>query len=261
MATDPTTSGGDPKVTFTPEQQARIDEIIREAQGRAGKEARTELENLKTQMQTMQSELQTAKEALKNAKTPQQKSEAQDDIAALQNQINEMKAAGTSTQQELERLRQAAASKDKEVSAAREEAKQIRKEVAMQKAASKVNFVNIGVVTKLTGDNIRWDDTRNTFIVVNEHGTERLNAAYEPMSLDEFYTEFAAQNPYLVRGDVKGGAGSTESQRSGLSSNGKYTVEQIFGKKSVGALANKLNKEDPKEYARLKAIALENNLI
>jgi hypothetical protein len=79
--------------------------------------------------------------------------------------------------------------------------------------------------------------------------------------LEEFYTDYAAKKPYLVRGDARSGTGSSETKTSQLSNNGKYEVSQIFGKTSIPALANKLAKENITEYRRMKEIAKSNGLI
>jgi hypothetical protein len=265
MATDATqeqaTKDAQEKVTFSPEQQARIDEIVRESMGRAGRETKQANEELAGKVTTLESELTTAKAELAKAKTPADKKDAKGDVEALQAQLAEMRTAGQTTQSELERLRNVAAAKDKEVLEARSLATNVRRDAALQTAASKVNWVDPAIVVQLTRDLVQFDEQRKAFVVLGDNGSAKLNAAYEPMSLEEYLNDFATKNPYLVRGDTRGGAGSTESQRSGLSSNGKFTVDQVFGKKSDSALANKLALTDPKEYARLKVEARAAKLI
>lgn len=254
------TDNNDQKVTFTPEQQARIDEIVREAMGRAGKEARQTAEHMQTQMTDLKTQLSAAQEALSKAKTPAQKAAAGEDIDALKGEISEMKRIHEQRNREYEGLRQQLTTKDQEIAKSRDEAVNIRKQVAMRDAAGKGNFVDVGIVTQLTDKNIKYDSESGKFVVLTDDGTPRMNAAYQPMGLDEFFVEYAAKNPFLVRGDMRSGVGSTEQQRSGLSNNGKYTVEQLFGKNSNAMLANKLKKENPAEYARLKVVARESGL-
>jgi hypothetical protein len=248
------------KVTFDDAQQARVNELIQEAMGRAAREAKEELKTIKTQFTELQSELTAAKAAAAKAKTPGQKAEAADDIERIQAEMAEVKNAAELSKQEAERLKSQLQAKDKEVKDANGKALEIQKTHAMLTAASQVNFVDVNIVTKLTGDQVKYDDASGKFVVLNEQGTPRMNSAFEPMTLAEFYQEYANKHSYLVRGDVKGGAGSSESQRSG-SQIGKYSVEQIFGKNSNAALANKLAKTDYKEYSRLKIQAKEQGLI
>lgn len=261
QTTQATTPATEEKITFSPEQQKRIDEIIKESMGRAGGAIKRENEELSTKMQTLQSELEAAKAELGKAKTPSEKKESKAEAEALAAQIQEMKAIQSQTAAEMDRLKQLAASKDKDVEAARKEALNIRKQNAIQSAASSHGFVDVDVVTALTSEAIQFDPEKAKFYVVGENGQPRLNAAYEQMSLDEYFQEFATKKPYLVRGDVKGGVGSTEAQRSALNQQGKYPVDQIFGKGSNAALANKLALTQPKEYARLKAEARDKGLI
>lgn len=259
--TQATTEQNTEKITFNEAQQARVNELIQEAMGRAGREARTELSTLKTQFDSLKSELDSAKATASKAKTPAQRQDADSDVESILAQMAEVKSAAAMKDAEVERLRQQLQAKDKEANDYKGKALEIQKTHAMVSAASKTNFINADIVTKLTADQVKYDESRGRFIVVSEAGTERMNSAFEPMSLEEFYAEFANKNPYLVRGDVKGGTGSSESQRSGLSNVGKYQVEQIFGRGSNAALANQLAKQDPKEYGRLRHEAKEKGLI
>jgi seryl-tRNA synthetase len=257
----PGDEGNKEKVTFTPEQQAKIDELIREAMGRAGKEHKQTADTLVGEVNTLKQQLRDAEAKVASASTKKEKDAANEDVEALRGQLNEFKNLATQHQQEAERSKKLLVDKDKEIETHKNRALDTQKQFAMRDAASKVNFFDVQNVTKLTGDSISFDSDRSRFVVLNEQGQPRLNSAYEPMSLDEFYQEFAAKNPYMVRGDLKPGVGSTESQRSGLTNNGKYTVEQVFGKGSNSRLANDLAMKDPNEYKRLKAVAKQNGLI
>lgn len=249
------------KVTFTPEQQAKVNQIIDESVGRAARTAREEAATFKTELLKVQTDLAAAQEALKNAGTKGDKDDAKGDVASLKSTIDEMKRAQQSHVEETKRLQGLVQSKEEEAKTARTEFINVRKEVAISSAISKIGFVNNDVVSKLTKDELTWDSDKNRFTVLGPDGTPRLNSAFDPMSLEEFYTEFAVKNPYLVRGDVKGGSGSSERSRNDVTNNGKFEVKQIFGRESDGILANKLKKENPAEYARLKVIALQNQLI
>jgi hypothetical protein len=261
MADEPNNGGTPatpPKVEFNEAQQAKVQELIDKAVGRVAGNLRSEYE---PKLATLQTELTEAKEAAKAAKTGTQKNEANADVAALQAQIDEMKSASRATKDEVTRWQTEAQTKAREVEDAKAEALNIRKDVAITNAASKVNFVNTEVVLKLTKDNIKYDSEKGRFIVLSDSGQPRLNAAMEDMTLDEFYTEFAAKNKYLVRGDIVPGTNSSENTRSNLSKNGQYEVKDIFGPKSNSRLANELAKADPAEYKRLKAIARTAGLV
>jgi len=246
-------------VTFDERQQAKINALIQQKQGEAAREVRAELATAKAAEAALAAELATAKAALAKA-TPAGKGKAAEDVAELQAQVNEMKLASQSTLQELETTKRLAMDKAKEVADAKNETLKVRKEVAMHKAVGKLSFVDPAMVAKLTDDSIKWDEQKGRFVVISESGTEKLNASMEPMSLEEFYKGFATENPYLVKADARGGAGSSQSQ-VGLSSNGKYEVTQIFGKTSNADLANKLARENKQEYMRLRTVAKENGLI
>jgi len=245
------------KITFTEEQQTHINRIIQERLGRQDESHTTKITEFETTLQTLKTELAQAKA---NAKTPD-KGDDKTPVEELQRQIAEMKLATKPLTDQLEAFRTQSLEKDKALLRSKEEAVNIRKEVAIAKAATPVSFMSLDVVMKLTSDLVRWDEPKGKFTVFGEDGRERLNSALEPMSLPEFYQEYAAKNPYLVRGDVRPGTGSTAGARSTLSSDGKFEVKQIFGKESSAVSAQQLKKENPAEYARLKQIAKTSGLI
>lgn len=265
MATDTNTSQAtEEKVTFTPEQQARIDEIVKESMGRAGREktqqAEARVAELSTKVTTLEQELADAKQAVKTAKTPGDKQAAKEDLEAVQAQMAEMKSASDSQRQELERTKKLMSDREAELVKAKGEVSDVRKQSAIQSSASKFGFVDPNAVAKLTGDSIKYDDNLQRFVVYGDSGALKQNAAYEPMTLDEFYNDYAAKNPWTVRSDFKPGLGSSQSSKTALSGS-KYDVTQIFGKKSDSQLANALAKEDIKEYHRLKTVAKAQGLI
>lgn len=250
------------KVTFTPEQQERVNELIRDAMGRAGRDARQEAEQVKARLQEIEGQfttLRTEYEAIKTAK-PAKTKEGEDEVAVLRAQIDEIKTAGASREQELNTLREQLKAREKAASEARNEAVQVRKSVAIRDAANKVGFFDLEEVAQLTDKYIRFDEATGRFKVINDDGVDRHNAAFEPMSLEEFYQEYASKKPHLVRTDLRGGVGSTESQRA-ISSDGKYAIEQLFGPKADAAKANKLALENKQEYRRLKELARKAGLI
>lgn len=249
----------DAKVEFTEAQQAKVNQLITDAMGRAGKEAKVQATALETKVNTLTAELAEAKAASAKATTKEGKKEAQDDIEALKSSIEQLKGHIKTTSDEANTYKASAQAKDAEIAAARADAVNVRKQVAINSSAAKANFINTDVVAKLTQDDIKWDADRGKFVVNGPNGQLRLNAGLDPMSLDEYMNEFAVQNPYLVRGDVKPGIGSTGNR--GITNNGKYEVAQIFGAKSDSRLAMALMKENPAEYHRLKDIARESGLV
>lgn len=248
------TQGKPAKVVFSPEQQERVNELIREAMGRAGREHREAAEKAVSELNAAKERLTQLEYEIKSFRQGKDNSgnKPSEDFKA---EVERIKAAHT---EEVSRMKSTLSEAEKRAAEAEKTMLSVKKQVAIQAAASKINFIDIGVVNKLTEENIQWDPARNRFIVVVD-GKERMNNAFEPMSLDEFYVEFAAKNPFLVRGDARPGTGSTPS--NGVSANGRYKIEDIFGPKSKGALAAKLKREDPAEYRRMKEIARESGLV
>jgi hypothetical protein len=247
------------KVTFTPEQQAKLDQIVQDRMAAARQEAAAEATAARKEAKEAKDRADASDAALAVAKASHTGGNTTD-VEALQATIKEMKAAGESTQAEQKRLEKLIQVKDKEVETARSQATQVKKQIAMRDVASSAGFVDVSDVLELTDKFVKWDDTKGRFIVLNDAGTERLNASYEAMSLAEYYAEYAAKKPHLVRSDVRGGAGSGGSQRTEVGA-GKYKVEDVFGAKSDSRKASELFKKDPAEYRHMKLAAKEMGLI
>jgi len=60
---------------------------------------------------------------------------------------------------------------------------------------------------------------------VKENGNIKLNSGMTPMTLTEYFSQFAAARPYLVKGAVKNGTGAAESGRAGSFQNNLGTIK------------------------------------
>ncbi len=244
-------------VAFTPfdeTQQKKVNDLIVAAKSEAAKQLRAEHAELKTQTDSLQAALDAAKADLAKAKTKGEKGDASADIEALR---AEMASVAANHKSEVERITLGANAKAKEASDARAELARTHKDLAVTAAANSQNFYDPAAVAKLTSDHIVLND-EGKYVVLNDQGQPRMNALYEPMSLPEFYAEYAEKNKWQVRGEVKGGAGS--SQRTGLTTNGRYELHQVFGPKFVPAIAAEVAK-DMVNYRRMKAQAISAGLI
>lgn len=247
-------------ITFDEKQQLKVNKLIQDAMGRAGREARTESAKFKEQLDSLRSELDQAKTDLSNAKTAAERKDAKDDVESLKAQIAEMQNANKLVQLEYQNTIKQLQAKDAEVKQAKEQTISVRKETALTAAALKINPFDVEDVVRATSNSVQWNPEFNRFEVIDPmSGQPRLNAGLEPMSIDDFMEEYAKKKPHMVRAGVKFGSGSSEGGFGG--STGKYNVKDIFGRESNSRLANKLSLENPKEYQRLKAVAKEQGLI
>jgi hypothetical protein len=250
-ATDDTNpNGGTKEVVFDEKQQERVNELIKQAMGRAGKDARKEAESMRSELETLRSELAQ----LRTQPSTKKNEAAKDDLEARIREVTEP------LKSELQSVRQEAQLKAKEADAARKEAQQIRKKVAMQSAAQKLPFHDMDDVIELTERHIDWDEDLNTYVVKGPDGHVRYNSGMKPMTPEEFYTELASKKPHLVRGSAKGGTNSTENSTA-LKSGARFALDEVFGPKSNADKAMKLKRENPNEYARLRGIAVEAGLL
>jgi len=250
------------RIVFDERQQKKVNELIEQAMGRAGKEARTETAEIKARFSTLEDELKQARLDLVKAKTSSQKQEAGDDIKALESTIKEMQNAHKTVTEDRDRALKAVQQKDLEVKRAETSALNIRKEIMLTQAANKINPFDVGAVVSLTENSIAWDAERARFMVVDPASQQpRLNSAFDQMTVDEFFAEYANKHPYMVKTGARPGTGSSDSSNLGAMGNGKFAPNLIFGKGSNSKLAAKLSVEDPKEYKRLKEQARQEGII
>jgi ElaB/YqjD/DUF883 family membrane-anchored ribosome-binding protein len=218
--------GTPPKVTFSPEQQVKLDEILREAQGRAGNDARATAARLESELAKVRSELQAAKDAAATA--------SGDVVKA----------------------------KDAEIEKAKAETVAVRKENAIRQAAETYGFFNSAQVLKLTEQDIKWDGEKNRFVVLGENGSPRLGLdGSTPLSLDEFYADFSRKNTHLVKGEVKPGIGSKENQITRPAPTEREKISRLFGKGSDAVACNRLALSDPAEFKRQRYLAKSYGLV
>lgn len=242
------------KVSFDEAQQIRVNELIKEAQGRAAKELREEAATAKREATELKARLE-ALEAEKATQGDKSKKELDAELRAEMDRVKQVH------KDEIASARKLAEAKEREAQQAAEALTSMKKQIAIQAAASKINFVDVSMVTTLTKDQVKFDPEVGRFIVLNDNGSIRMNASFEPVTLEEFYSDFAASRPYLVRGDMKSGTGSGESSTGSKRYGNNYTAEEIFGPKSNSKEANDLAMKYPKEYQRLKAEAREKGLV
>lgn len=235
--------------------QEKLDEIIKNAMGRAGKEHREAAEAAAARVKELETELAT----VKTSKT-ETKEVDPTDVKALQAQLEEMRNANKTTLQQFERLKSEKEGLEKTLDSTKNEAINIKKHVAMQEAANAFGFIDLEEVIALTDKHVKFDSSSNKFIVVGDNGATRMNTLYEEMNLKEFYQEFANKRQHLVKSSHRAGTGATASTTDPNLA-GSFSVEKVFGKNSDPMLAQKLKKANPNEYARLKTVAISQKLI
>ena len=249
------------KIEFDADQQAKVEQLIRQAKSEAAKELRAERDALKATSEAAQAELAAAKEALSKAKTPGAKKEAAGEVEMLQATIAEMKSVVDGHKAEAARNRQAAEAKAKEAQEAREQVANYKRDSAIQAAASKVGFYDPADIAESMAKNVKWDDEAQRFVVLGGDGVPRMNALLESMTLEEYCKEIAIKKSWLVKGDVLGGSGSKPSDRA-LSGDGKFELTDLFGPKCNGVKINAFVKANGMtEYHRMKEKAKSIGLI
>jgi hypothetical protein len=207
------------KISFSSEQQQRVDEIIREAQGRAAKELRQERDALRNQLDLRETELRGYRES------------ADPELA----RTRELLAAETTRRQKAE-----------------ESERNSAKSAALSAALAQADVLSVGDALTLIKDSFRYEGSALAAIDPN------TGAVREGVSVQQAVSEFLASRQFLVRAQVRKGAGSAPSQEFGAAG---PRLDQIFGKGSSAEAANNLAMRDPRQYARLRQKARAQGLI
>jgi hypothetical protein len=192
--------------TFNDEQQAFINKTFDNRFAKITAKHEKELADLKAELAAKTTPTKTAEEI------EAERVEAEKKLGKDKDQY---KALIDAEKAKAERFRIQAETAEKKAKDSEGDVLKVRKEVAIAKAAQKQNFFELDVVMKMTQDNIVWDEDSKGFVIM-ENGVIKENSSLKPMTLDEYFGSFAAQRPYLVNGNVKGGAGSTESTTASL---------------------------------------------
>ncbi len=243
----------DKKVDFTDEQQEVVNELIRRKQGEAAAQVRAELATAQGKMTDMESKLASLTADLEVAKLEKPgKTNAE-----YEAKLAQMKQA---TSDELKNLRDKANEASKNEALAKQQVIDTRKQVAMRDAAGAAKFVNASQAIKLAGENVKFDEAKGRFVVVDDYGTERMNSQFDPMTLEQYFAEFAGKNKHLVLSDARSGTGATETTQQ-TKEGGEVKLTDLFGKGSSSILANQLALRDKAEYNRLRAKAVAQGLI
>jgi hypothetical protein len=121
-------------VVFTPEQQAKVDLIVKAAMGRAASETRRELDIERQERARLDGELKTAQEAL----------------------------SATGTERDALKHKHADAE---------QRATTLRRDAFISKKCLDYNFVDSEIVTSLTEQSLEWDDAKQSFVVVGSDAT------------------------------------------------------------------------------------------
>lgn len=257
--------GGDGQsgLKFSEEQQKLLNEIIEKRLARANKEVRAELDTLKSEKAQLLQQLEEAKNTLANsAKGSSQAQSAADDIDSIKNQLEELQKANKQLLSEKDELRKAEAKAKTDTEGVKQQMLEYKKRTEMQFAAQKQPFIDLEAVIVLTERFVKYDPATNNFVVINEKGGERYSTTNvgDPMTLEEFYAEYAQQKKHLVRGDAVIGTGSTENSGINRGVLG-YKVEDIFGPTSSSIKAAELAKVNKTRYNELKQEAIKRGLL
>jgi len=206
------------KITFTPEQQAVIDRVVKYAMSRAGKDARIEAERLRKELAARSTTDDAGHRTL-----AADLAEARSELAAVK---REQEAAAL--------------------------------DATIRSACAKEDFLDIDLAVEISKRSVRVVDGKPV-VIDPATGSEMLDETLSPVTVQGLARRIATDKPFLVRSRVVGGTGASE--RGNLPMPPTVNLEDLFGKRSKGQLANQLAQRSPREYRRLRSLAQQQGLI
>lgn len=161
------------KVEFDARQQEKVQQLIREAQGRASREKTSEIQRL-------QAELAAARSVAPRV---------DDGAATLANDLAVARA---------------------EIAALKQNKTESILNAELLAAASSHQFIDPQLAARVMRDHVRVGEDGKVH-VIGPDGV-RMNQHLEPMSVDDLAREFSQSHSFMVRTSVRSGSGSVESK-------------------------------------------------
>jgi FtsZ-binding cell division protein ZapB len=225
-----------PKVELT---QERVQELINEAFGKGATKVEKEklgpmeakLTEALSTISTLQGEIEGLKKKgdPKPGEKPGDKDDEKDKDAAdkdrrtregrLQAQLDELQENFKKVLSERDTLKS-----ERETIAKREQRTQFEK--SFFEVADEFKFFKNSTVLRELEDVLRREDNGD-FVVINpKTNMPRLNSEMKPFSLKDLLSEYAASNPHMVKTEVDGGSGGSETRKVG-NTGGKKAISEL----------------------------------
>ena len=185
---------------------------------------------------------------------------AKEEAERLRAQVEQLKqvAVGNSPDaSEVEKLRAQVADSELKAKAADARATAQEKALLQSRLAAQIDSVDANAVSKLLADNLVNRDGK--WIVIDDNGTDRIDAAGNPVTPEALYREFAESHPWAIRGRTITGTGQGGSSSSAVPTG--IPLEKLFGRTSDSRLANNLALRDKRAYDAAKREAISRGLI
>lgn len=213
MATPVITPPVEPvKIEFSAEQQAHINRLfdqrfatVQQKAEAAAQPLREEIEKLKKENAELAAKV--APPVAQPVTPPKPDAEREQTLQLLRNEQQQTAAAKSAFDREKQRADELATANA-----------EILKNQAIRDAATHLDngleFHDLPMVIEMVKNFIILDkDTQQYVVKIN--GVVKQNSQLLPMTLTEYFMEYAAARPYLVKSQVKPGAGSKESGNAG----------------------------------------------
>lgn len=215
------------KVVFSDAQQKKLNDVIDARLGKVKGKHAEELSARDEEIVALKAQLEEASKAF-DKDDPEGKKRYKELIDA--------EKAKTSKADEKAKLNETKAK------AAEARELNLRKETAMSRAMQKAaKFVDTSDVMDLTSKNIVWNDELERFVVLGPDKKIKQNSTLDPMTLEEYFTDFAQKRPYLVNGDIVAGAGSHEA-------GGNAAIGTVHTKADLKRSTDTLTRKAKSEY-------------
>lgn len=243
-------------IKLTPELQKFFNQKMEERLDRHGREMKEKLDKVQAERDLVLQEMEELRKSRKPETNEEGKVKTAEELLA---EMEELRKAHKRVLDEKDEIQRKSLSAKEQEQQTLSKMIELRKEHRMQQAIAKFPFVDPNEVLELTKKNFRYDKDKDTFYIVSDSGAPMTNATLDPMTDEEFYTQYGQAKKHHVRSDIVGGFGSTESKSSGIPKG--YALEDLFGKNSDWRKTQALLKSDPAKYDAMRKEAKEKGII
>lgn len=205
------------KLTFTPEQQEKLNELIDKgyAKGftRAKEEAKGEFTKLFETQEATIADLkakfeEATKAAAENASAEKAPKVPPEEMQQLSTQVQTLRNTLMNVEKEKAELLNKVQSFDAVE-------RDMKTRSAFEMAAADIAFIDANEEYQLLKERFGVDEQGEFFVKHEKTGRPVLNAHAEPMTLTEFLSDYAQRKPHKVKApDQRGGTGASETRQA-----------------------------------------------
>lgn len=211
---------------FTPEQQDIVSGLVNDAFGKGAAKVQKQLDEAKSLIDSLKGEVENLKKATAKKEDTKQDDKGKNvvDDKALNAEIEKVKADGRTKEakwqaqfDELMGNFNTIKTERDQLKTEKEQAHKAAKEMKFASAfdeAAGDQFFKSKTVRLELAEQLKHEDDGTITVLNPRTGQPRLNSDMQPFTLKDLLAEYAKNNPHMVKTEVAGGSGASETRKT-----------------------------------------------